>query len=169
MYSIKKWLTILMVIFVIITMVGCQSAEKEAPANSPDSAVSEEEKSTDTNSESGQIKIEEGKSYFTKEDVAVYIHKFKKLPHNFITKSEAREMGWDNSQGNLWDITNKKSIGGDRFYNREGLLPEAEGRRYYECDINYSGGYRGAERIVYSNDSLIFYTDDHYNSFERLY
>lgn len=61
------------------------------------------------------------------------------------------------------------SIGGDRFGNREGLLPTAKGRKYYECDIDFDGTYRGAKRIVYSNDGLIYYTEDHYESFELLY
>jgi guanyl-specific ribonuclease Sa len=61
------------------------------------------------------------------------------------------------------------SIGGDTFGNREGILPKEKGRKYYECDVNYEGGYRGGERIVYSNDGLIFYTEDHYKSFEQLY
>ena len=61
------------------------------------------------------------------------------------------------------------SIGGDRFGNREGLLADKEGRQYYECDINYEGGFRGPERLVYSNDGLIYYTGDHYDSFELLY
>jgi guanyl-specific ribonuclease Sa len=172
MYSItkwKKWLTILLVFIVFAVLLGCQSAKKEEPANLSNTAISEDGKTPNTNSDSGKIKIEEGLSYSTKEEVADYIYKFKELPQNFITKSDARDLGWDNSKGNLWDVTDKKSIGGDRFYNREGLLPEAEGRRYYECDINYHGGYRGAERIVYSNDGLIFYTDDHYSTFERLY
>jgi len=101
--------------------------------------------------------------------VAQYIHEFLELPPNYISKKEARDLGWDNSKGNLWQISNKKSIGGDRFGNREGLLPEVDTRIYYECDINYKGGYRGAERIVYSNDGLIFYTDDHYKTFKKLY
>ncbi|MGN1069057.1 MAG: ribonuclease domain-containing protein [Candidatus Fimadaptatus sp.] len=61
------------------------------------------------------------------------------------------------------------SIGGDRFGNREGLLPDARGRQYYECDVNYDGGYRGGERIVFSSDGLIYYTCDHYNTFALLY
>ena len=61
------------------------------------------------------------------------------------------------------------SIGGAKFGNREGLLPKEDGRQYYQSDVNYEGGYRGAERIVFSNDGLIFYTDDHYNSFTQLY
>ena len=61
------------------------------------------------------------------------------------------------------------SIGGSVFYNDDGLLPDKKGRVWHECDINYHGGYRGAERLVYSNDGLIYYTADHYESFERLY
>lgn len=61
------------------------------------------------------------------------------------------------------------SIGGDHFGNYEGQLPEAKGRSYKECDIDYEGGYRGGIRIIFSNDGLIYYTDDHYNTFTLLY
>ena len=90
------------------------------------------------------------------------------LPSNFITKSDAQALGWDSRQGNLWDVAPGMSIGGDVFGNREGLLPKAKGRTYYECDIDYEGGYRGSKRIVYSNDGLIYYTEDHYHTFECL-
>ena len=113
--------------------------------------------------------IDENGSYTDPYQVAEYIHTYKKLPPNFISKKEASSLGWDSDKGNLWEVTDKMSIGGDKFGNREGLLPKADGRQYYECDVNYQGGYRGAERIVYSNDGLIFYTDDHYNSFTQLY
>lgn len=113
--------------------------------------------------------VEEGNSYSSKDEVAEYLHKYKELPPNFITKKEAGALGWKSSDGNLWEVTDKASIGGDIFGNREGLLPKKKGRIYYECDINYQGGYRGAERIVFSNDGLIFYTSDHYESFEELY
>jgi ribonuclease T1 len=119
--------------------------------------------------EENQQNIEESGRYTSKEEVALYIHTYGKLPSNFITKKEAQERGWDANKGNLWDVTDKMSIGGDVFSNREGILPKKEGRKYYECDINYEGGYRGAERIVFSNDGLIFYTDDHYKTFEQLY
>ena len=101
--------------------------------------------------------------------MAAYIHEFNELPPNYLTKDEAEALGWDNSEGNLWEVTDGMSIGGDFFGNREGLLPKKSGRSYYEADIDYEGGFRGAERIVYSNDGLIFYTDDHYESFEQLY
>ncbi len=107
--------------------------------------------------------------YDTPEEVAEYIHTYGCLPGNFITKDEARDLGWVSSEGNLWDVAYGMSIGGDKFGNREGLLPDAEGRVWYECDINYQGGFRGSERIVYSNDGLIYFTSDHYESFDRLY
>ena len=107
--------------------------------------------------------------YTARDEVAMYIKTYGCLPANFITKDEAEDLGWISSKGNLHEVAPGKSIGGDRFGNREGLLPKASGRQYYECDINYSGGHRGAERIVYSNDGLIFYTADHYESFTQLY
>ncbi len=113
--------------------------------------------------------VEKDGSYTSPEDVAEYIHTFGTLPENFITKNEAKKLGWDSREGNLWDVAYGKSIGGDYFGNYEKLLPEAEGRTYTECDVNYEGGYRGSERIIFSNDGLIFYTNDHYESFTQIY
>ncbi|MBQ7800777.1 MAG: ribonuclease [Oscillospiraceae bacterium] len=107
-------------------------------------------------------------SYTSKEDVALYIHTYGCLPANFITKNEARDLGWEG--GGLEDYAEGKCIGGDRFGNYEGLLPEADGRSYTECDIDTLGAdSRGAKRIVFSNDGLIYYTEDHYETFELLY
>lgn len=127
------------------------------------------ETETVTESSVEKLSVEKDGRYTTPEDVAEYIHTFGTLPSNFITKKEAQKLGWDNKKGNLWDVTDQMSIGGDYFGNYEGLLPEADGRKYTECDVNYEGGYRGGERIVFSNDGLIFYTDDHYESFTQLY
>ncbi|MDE5946598.1 MAG: ribonuclease [Oscillospiraceae bacterium] len=113
--------------------------------------------------------ILESGSYTTPEDVAEYIHTFGTLPENFITKREAQDLGWVSSEGNLWDVAYGMSIGGDRFGNYEKLLPDADGRNWTECDVNYTGGFRGSERIIFSNDGLIFYTSDHYESFEQIY
>lgn len=107
-------------------------------------------------------------SYTSKEDVALYLHTYGHLPENYITKRDAEELGWGGGT-TLDEAAPGMSIGGNRFGNREGLLPEKKGRVYYECDIDYVKGGRNAKRIVYSNDGLIFYTDDHYNSFEQLY
>ena len=107
-----------------------------------------------------------GESYTTKEDVALYIHTYGCLPDNFITKNEARKLGWEG--GSLEPYAPGMCIGGDRFGNYEGLLPED--RDYKECDIDTLGAKsRGAKRIVFSDDGLIYYTEDHYESFELLY
>ena len=116
-----------------------------------------------------QFSLDREGTYTSKEDVAAYLYLYQELPSNFITKDEAKELGWVNSKGNLHEVAPGMSIGGDYFGNYEGKLPEADGRDYYECDINYTGGYRGGERIVYSDDGLIYYTGDHYETFELLY
>ena len=85
------------------------------------------------------------------------------------TSKDALALGWDAKSGNLWQVTDKKSIGGDRFSNREKKLPNADGRKWFECDIGYRGGRRGAERIVFSSDGLIYYTPDHYENFYLLF
>ena len=107
-------------------------------------------------------------SYDDRENVALYIHLYGKLPSNYITKEAAEDLGW--TGGSVEKYAPGKCIGGSRFGNYEGLLPKKSGRVYYECDIDTLGeSSRGAKRIVYSNDGLIFYTDDHYESFELMY
>ena len=123
---------------------------------------------TDSKNES-QIQVEEDGEYTSKEEVAAYLNEFGHLPGNFITKNEAKKLGWVNSEGNLDEVAPGKSIGGDYFGNYEGQLPEKKGRSYYECDIDYTGGYRSSDRIIYSNDGLIYFTGDHYQTFEQLY
>lgn len=107
-------------------------------------------------------------SYTSREDVALYIHLYGHLPPNFITKKEAEKLGW--TGGSLEPFAPGMCIGGSYFGNYEGLLPQQEGRSYTECDIDTLGAdTRGAKRIVFSNDGLIYYTEDHYQSFELLY
>ena len=112
--------------------------------------------------------VEEGGRYDTMEEVAIYLTFFDELPENYITKKEAQALGWDNRKGNLWKVADGCSIGGDRFGNYEGLLPDAKGRRWTECDICFDGGYRNGQRIVFSNEGLIYYTADHYQSFDEI-
>ena len=114
-------------------------------------------------------RIDEQDSYTSKEDVSLYIITYGHLPNNFVTKKKAREMGWKSTKGNLQKVCKGCSIGGDVFTNSQKVLPTKKGRVYYECDINYNGGYRGKERLIFSNDGLIYYTDDHYSSFKLLY
>ena len=148
--------------------------ETEAPEQTAEPEITEEAASgleTSTEAETApetetEPAVQEDGEYTSPEDVALYIHTFGHLPDNYITKNEARDLGWDSSQGNLWDVAPGKSIGGDRFGNYEGLLPEGN---YRECDVNYEGGYRGAERLIYSQDGSVYYTNDHYKSFTQLY
>ena len=100
--------------------------------------------------------------------VADHIKKYNRLPDNFITKNEAKKLGWNPARGNLWDVATGKSIGGDVFLNREKKLPVKRGRSWYEADINYKGGKRGKDRIIFSNDGLIYKTEDHYRTFTRI-
>jgi guanyl-specific ribonuclease Sa len=110
--------------------------------------------------------IAEDGSYTSKDDVALYIHTYGKLPSNFITKAEAKKLGW--TGGGLDEFAEGKCIGGDKFGNNEGKLPD--GKKYKECDIDTLGAdSRGAKRIVYSDDGSVYYTDDHYENFEQVY
>jgi len=102
----------------------------------------------------------------SRECVSAHIRRTGSLPQNFITKKQAGELGWQG--GDLWRYARGKSIGGDRFGNFERRLPDKKGRTWRECDIEYRGGPRGAKRLIFSNDGLIFYTADHYESFERV-
>lgn len=147
--------------------------EKTAAAESGPTEAGPTETAAPESERSGpRISVEEDGAYTSKEEVAYYLHLYGRLPSNFITKKEAEELGWKQKSGEagqLDQVAPGMSIGGDRFGNYEGLLPDQSGRKYYECDINYVKGNRGAERIIYSNDGLIFYTGDHYKSFEQLY
>ena len=143
---------------------AAESSGKEEESSAAESFDGEEESD---GPETGTV--EESGSYTSKEEVGLYLHLYGHLPDNYITKKEAENLGWDSRAGNLWEVAPGMSIGGSRFGNYEGLLPDKKGRKYYECDIDYEGGYRGAGRIVYSDDGLIYYTEDHYKTFEQLY
>ena len=132
------------------------SGEEVSPAEDGDAAASE------------SATLAEDGSYTSKEDVCAYLIAYGHLPSNFISKKEAQAAGWEG--GSLEPYCPGKCIGGDRFSNYEGHLPSAKGRTWTECDIDTLGARsRGAKRIVFSNDGLIYYTGDHYESFELLY
>lgn len=162
----KRFAALLLVLALCLSFTGCFSAllaEVELPELSPETT---DAPSGTSNPAEGQIDPDGW--YYSAEDVAEYLATYGCLPANFITKDEARELGWEG--GSVEDHAPGYAIGGDVFGNREGLLPEAEGRIYYECDIDTSGqSSRGAKRIVFSNDGLIYYTEDHYESFTLLY
>jgi ribonuclease T1 len=145
----------LILLVVFLMLCGCSSTSFENSLTQP-----QETRSSTINANG---------VYSTPEDVAEYIHTYNKLPDNFVTKKEAIALGWESDKGNLWEVSDQLSIGGDVFGNREGKLPRNQGRKWYECDVNYGGGYRGAERILFSSDGLIYYTKDHYETFTKLY
>ena len=116
------------------------------------------------------LNVVEGESYFSAEDVAAYIYKYGKLPDNYVTKGAAELSGWIG--GSVETTLPGKAIGGDYFYNAaaQNNLPDAVGRIYYECDVNTQGlEGRGQERLLYTNDGVVFYTADHYTTFTQLY
>ena len=149
-----------------------ESGEGENRKKTEKSEQREDQKYSDETNSSlngDSIEIEEDGTYISKDEVALYLHIYGYLPGNYITKKEAQDLGWDSKKGNLDQVAPGMSIGGSYFGNYEGMLPEKKGRKYYECDLDYEGGYRGAKRLIYSNDGLIFYTEDHYKTFEQLY
>lgn len=178
-----KWLVPF--VLAIFLLFGCSSAGETSVSEQPSVSIQETEAFSaeqaavwteqEPAEEAGQSavpaeeKISEDGAYTGKDEVALYIHTFGKLPRNFITKKQAEKLGWVSKEANLWEAAPGMSIGGSHYGNYEELLPDKEGRRWTECDINFDGGYRGAERIIYSSDGLIYYTGDHYKTFEQLY
>lgn len=149
-------LALALLLSLLCLLCACGVVQGEPP-DTPETAVPTE-----------AVMLDENGSYTSKEDVALYIRQYGHLPSNFITKSEAQALGW--SGGSLEPYAPGMSIGGDRFGNYEGLLPEGKGVTYTECDIDTRGAdSRGAKRIVFSNKGSIYYSADHYESFVLLY
>lgn len=170
--QLTAWLLALVMLF---SLVGCGADvpvqdDSSLPQQEQQDAQNAPSEDADTLSDddASAPQIDEDGAYTTKDDVALYIHTYGHLPDNFITKKDAQALGWPS--GSLEPYALGKCIGGSRFGNYEGLLPEADGRTYTECDIDTLGAdSRGAKRIVFSNNGLIYYTEDHYKSFELLY
>ena len=164
----KRLFSLMTLVFLLLS--ACAAPVSQAPAEtaliSAETEVFETEAVTEAATEETQPYLDPYGSYTTKEDVALYIHLYGDLPLNFMTKKQARDLGWE--KGSLEPVAPGMCIGGDYFGNYEGLLPED--REYTECDIDTLGkSSRGAKRIVFSDDGLIYYTEDHYESFELLY
>ena len=158
--SILKKLSLLTVFLLLFTLLSACAPAPEDPGNTGADTVSEPGISQSAPDPDG--------SYTSAEDVSAYLIAYGRLPENFITKKKARDLGWEG--GSLEPYAPGMCIGGDKFGNYEGNLPEKDGRTYYECDINTLGAdRRGAERIVFSDDGLIYYTADHYETFTLLY
>ena len=157
---------LLALLLVFSVLSGCGGAAPDVPSST--AAPAADAVFPGESDKSSPAALDEGGEYTSAEDVALYLHLYAHLPQNFITKKDARALGLNG--GGLDDYADGKCIGGDRFGNYEGLLPDAPGREYHECDIDtLHAASRGAKRIVYSNDGLIYYTEDHYESFILLY
>ena len=157
----KKRLIALILSLLLALTAACGAVETAAPARQavPTSPAA--------GTPAGVDLPEYGEYYYDLENVVLYLYVYGELPPNYITKQEARDLGWEG--GSVEDYLEGAAIGGDRFGNREGLLPEASGRAYTECDIDTDGyGSRGARRLVFSNDGLYFYSSDHYESFDEV-
>ena len=147
---------------------GSEDDNQESADGKVDLPISDDSQNDLNNDdEDEEDSVAYGESYTSKEEVALYLHLYEELPPNFITKNEAKKLGWVSKEGNLSEVAPGMSIGGDHFGNYEGILPK--GKEYRECDIDTDGGYRGAKRIVFSDDGCIYYTEDHYETFELLY
>lgn len=158
----KRKLSLILCLALILSLCACSFVQQNNTSIEPNelNVLPAEEQIVNTLDENGE--------YDSKEDVALYLHTYGHLPSNYITKKEARELGWDG--GSVEKYAPGKCIGGDYFGNYEKQLPTESGRSYSECDINTLGkSGRGAERIIYSNDGLVYYTGDHYETFELLY
>ena len=168
--KINKVLMAILLLALSLSLSSCNTKSISATKDVNETIIVTNEKNNIVN----DSKLDEFASYTSKDDVALYIYTYKKLPQNFITKKEAKKLGWDSSKGNLDKVAKGKSIGGDVFGNYEKQLPVIDGRKYYECDIDFNGKKRNAKRIIYADDfdesiGFIYYTEDHYKTFERLY
>ena len=180
--NMRAWWLLLFGALMTAVLLGCAGAPKvdNTPTATPTHTVTPSPSPTNTPTPSptptntptptptSTPAIAEDGWFYDAENVALYIHTYGHLPENYITKSEANALGW--RSGSVERVAPGYAIGGDNFQNREGLLPKAEGRQYYECDIDTDGGRsRGTKRIVFSNDGLVYYTNDHYQSFTLMY
>lgn len=87
-----------------------------------------------------------------------------RLPARYVAKDAAQAFGWRPGV-DLCRVLPSHAIGGDRFANREGRLPDRHGRTWGEADLDFDCGRRGPRRLVFSNDGLMFVTLDHYETF----
>lgn len=177
--TIMRIMALLLIAIISMTFLGgCKKNNKDQENSqiqeteeSEESQEAEEAREPEEHKEAEEPEepaLDEDGEYYSKEEVALYLNIYGHLPDNFITKKEAKKLGW--SGGSLEKFAPGKVIGGDNFGNYEGNLPEKSGRKYYECDIDtYGKKSRGAKRIVWSSDGNIYYTEDHYETFELLY
>ncbi len=162
----KRTAAVIVLMLMMLTAVFMlASCDMEQGGSKESGQAEQEEEQSGSGEKTGGIK--KNGTYDQKDDVAEYLSIYKKLPKNYIKKEEAKRLGW--SGGSVERVAPGKAIGGDRFGNYEKKLPNKKGRSYYECDIDTLGRKnRGPKRIVYSDDGLIYYTGDHYDTFQKM-
>ncbi len=171
----RRWL--LTLLLTAATLCSCSQEEVDFVLDMAE-AVFVTETSAPTEEAPGDISLPEaeetqtlpqtvayGEYYYDVENVVLYLDTYGELPENYITKDEARDLGWEG--GSVENYQDGAAIGGDRFGNREGLLPEGS---WVECDIDTEDeSSRGAKRLVFNlEDGLYYFTDDHYESFTEV-
>lgn len=193
MKNLKRIGSLLLVLVMLFSLVGCgmsaeeiadtadligsllEEAETAETEEAPESDATETEENTEEPETVPEEMLESEAElpdpdgyYYDLENVVLYLYVYGELPANYITKDEAEDLGWQG--GSVQRYLEGAAIGGDHFGNREGLLPKADGRTYTECDLYTDGeDERGAYRLVFSNDGLYFYTENHYKSFTEVY
>ena len=158
-------LCMLALVGALIVVPGCIGQNAQGSGSEP--------AATSSGTYTSSASIDADGYYYSVEDVTLYLETYGTLPPNYITKSEASDLGWRG--GSVERYRDGAAIGGDVFGNREGSLPRANGT-YRECDIDTDGkSSRGAKRLIYTDDGdpsdgcgPYYYTDDHYESFTEV-
>lgn len=151
-------------------LVAC-STPTVSSDDSEESSSSVDQSSSSVATKSIYDAVEESGLYTTRDSVAAYLCKFDKLPSNYVDKNEGKSL-YESKTGNTFEKWNFNPwttlgvmIGGDVFDNREVLLPNGS---YREADVDYSAKNRGTKRLIYQSDCVIYYTADHYETFNKL-
>ncbi len=181
-YKLLAILTIVLLLFTQITVQAFASAENGNAGSDVLRILdrSSRKKNTPAPTPTGTLIPQAGEAAMTPtpvpdgpiidpQSIADYLFAHGELPDNFITKKEAKALGWGTTYKNVSDAAPGKSIGGDYFGNYEGRLPVEQGVEYHEADCWYTGGKRNAYRVIYSNQGRVWYTEDHYETFTELF
>lgn len=172
-YAMKKLKNIpcFFVLLFSAFLVACSTPTVSSDEPDERSSSSVEQSSSSVATKSIYEAVEESGLYTTRDSVAAYLCKFDKLPSNYVDKNEGISL-YETKTGNTFSKWNFNPwttlgvmIGGDVFENREGLLPSGS---YHEADVDYSAKNRGTKRLIYQSDCVIYYTADHYETFNRL-
>ncbi|MDO4671001.1 MAG: ribonuclease domain-containing protein [Aerococcus sp.] len=168
--KLKKVLHLVLGLIIVGAVVFFANDDLVTPVTTaPDNGILSESQTDLTSNEQeamthSEEQVKKGQVYRSLVDVAAYLHRYQTLPPNYITKAQAKSAGWEG--GDLWTYTDKKTIGGDHFGNYEATLPPGD---YFEADVNYYGGKRNDDRLVYDKKGNIYFSDDHYNTFKKIY